>query len=298
MVPLVCMGSMKVIDFYSGIGGFRCALEERHQIVAAFDIDHAANRTYEYNYGYKPMTKDIMGLKVNDLAKLEAELWTMSPPCQPFCKLGNSRDLDDPRCRSFIHLMTMAKELRPAAVLIENVPGFVGTAAYELWCTVMNELGYYLGEAVLNPLTFGIPNHRERWFGLAAWKPLTISEPPVVKPKTLTEYLEDAVNPELYLDSDTIARFGGGFDLVSAESSISSCFIGGYGRLYVRSGSYLKTHAGIRRLSPEEIAKLHHFPATFRFPDFLSYPKRYKLIGNSLNVRVAKHVAASLQAMD
>jgi site-specific DNA-cytosine methylase len=67
----------------------------------------------------------------------------------------------------------------------------------------------------------------------------------------------------------------------------SACFIGGYGRRYVGSGSFLKTDRGIRRFSPSEVARLHGLPEGFRFPEELPLEVRYRLLGNSLSIPVA-----------
>lgn len=43
---------------------------------------------------------------------------------------------------------------------------------------------------------------------------------------------------------------------------------------------------GIRYFTPLEIAQLHSFPSTFKFPDHLSVKQCYQLLGNSLSVVV------------
>lgn len=46
---------------------------------------------------------------------MKLNLLTMSPPCQPFSRLGLKRDLNDNRCDSFRHLM---KQLPLYVILI------------------------------------------------------------------------------------------------------------------------------------------------------------------------------------
>ena len=42
----------------------------------------------------------------------------------------------------------------------------------------------------------------------------------------------------------------------------------------------------LRYFNPMEVARLHCYPLHFQFPDDMTLKQRYKLLGNSLNVRV------------
>ena len=57
-------------------------------------------------------------------AWLQADLWMMSPPCQPFTCIGLQRDAADPRSNSLLHLVKLlSDELArpPRALFVENV---------------------------------------------------------------------------------------------------------------------------------------------------------------------------------
>ncbi|CAM9483784.1 unnamed protein product, partial [Sphacelaria rigidula] len=56
-----------------------------------------------------------------------------SPPCQPFCRVGNQMDTEDPRSRSFLHLLSLLETiaLPPSHVFLENVRGFEGSKTHE-----------------------------------------------------------------------------------------------------------------------------------------------------------------------
>ena len=77
---------------------------------------------------------------------------------------------------------------------------------------------------------------------------------------------------------------------MSADDTRSACFIGGYGRRFVGSGSFLKTERGVRRFSPAEVARLLGLPEGFRFPEALPLEARYRLLGNGLSIPVAAWV--------
>ena len=69
---------------------------------------------------------------MDDLSKHNADVWLMSPPCQPYTVLNeNAKGHTDPRATSFHHLFfTLLPQLQPQYILIENVAGF--KACYEL----------------------------------------------------------------------------------------------------------------------------------------------------------------------
>ena len=45
---------MRVLELFSGLGGWRCALRNRGQVVAAYDVSEVANATYVMNHGEAP----------------------------------------------------------------------------------------------------------------------------------------------------------------------------------------------------------------------------------------------------
>ena len=83
---------LRMVEFFSGIGGMRMAAEQalgvqqggRRIHCRAFDISLHANRTYEKNFpNEKVTTRLVEHIKPSELDG-KADLWTMSPPCQPF----------------------------------------------------------------------------------------------------------------------------------------------------------------------------------------------------------------------
>jgi DNA (cytosine-5)-methyltransferase 1/tRNA (cytosine38-C5)-methyltransferase len=111
---------------------------------------------------------------------------------------------------------------------------------------------------------------------------------PSLEPRPISCFLDSIEDESLYLSDEIIAKHGPGLDLVTPESSRSSCFIGGYGKRFVGGGSFLQTQTGVRRFSPMEISRMLGYPPDFRFPPGLSLNNQYKLLGNGLNIVVAK----------
>jgi len=185
LVLLACQprsALLPVIEFYSGIGGMRAALQEcQHgaawEVVKAIDVNEKANTVYKHawrenstgNCG-ESACKGIEHLTSEDLNGA-ARLWTMSPPCQPFCAQGHRRDAEDTRSRSFLHLMHLLPTLEapPEHLLLENVPNFEGSQCHAVALEALKQGGFtYVCEAALSPRDLGLPNTRSRYFLLAS----------------------------------------------------------------------------------------------------------------------------------
>lgn len=87
------------------------------------------------------MQADISKLSATDLAQLKADIWLLSPSCQPYTVLNPlAKGAEDPRAKSFIHLVEdvlfeltkMGQE--PRYMLIENVAGFEVSRATSVFC--------------------------------------------------------------------------------------------------------------------------------------------------------------------
>jgi hypothetical protein len=122
-------------------------------VVGAFDWDQTACAVYTANHGpdvaRRVRTKtssplriprlnfifyckvDIGTLDADALEPLNANLWLLSPACQPYTVLNpRAKGAADPRARSFLHLVEEVlpaladRGAAPARLLVENVAGF------------------------------------------------------------------------------------------------------------------------------------------------------------------------------
>lgn len=285
---------LKAIEFFSGIGGWRYAMGDRGRVVRAYDISPAANDTYALNHGDRPWDREIASLDPEQIRALGADTWLMSPPCQPFCRMGNRQGLEDLRSKAFLHLMKLMSLVPPDHLLLENVAGFLGSDAHELLTGQMRAAGLHWREYELCPTQFGIPNLRPRVYLVASRRPLADRPLPRVETLPLEAFLEPLEDESLYLKAAEHTKHGPGLAMVNSESLSSACFIGGYGKRFVGSGPFLRTPQGIRRFSPQEISRLLGLPPEFQFPDHIGRTKRYKLLGNGLSIPVARFATTLL----
>ena len=128
---------MRVFEFFSGIGGMRLSLQSAIETsgafgtpppqlqFTAFDTSDIVNQCYRHNFpGEMVKQVNIESIKVENLDG-KAEIWTMSPPCQPFTTTANSKrlDVEDKRNKAFMYLMKMLEsiETKPTWIFFENV---------------------------------------------------------------------------------------------------------------------------------------------------------------------------------
>ncbi|MCE1204075.1 MAG: DNA cytosine methyltransferase [Holophagaceae bacterium] len=278
---------MRVLELFSGLGGWRIALRDRGRVSAAYDIHEAANATYALNHGEVPKARELATVPLAELAAHRADTWLMSPPCQPFCRMGNHQGLEDRRSGAFLHLMEIFRQAPPDHLVLENVAGFLGSDAHALLSERIRAHGLHQLDLQACSSHFGLPNQRPRVFIVASRKPLKALPPPQPQPQPIAAFLDAVEEEALYLRAPQEIRHHQGLDLVEAGDRRSACFIGGYGRRFVGSGSFLKTERGVRRFSPTEVARLLGLPEGFQFPEGLPLEARYRLLGNGLSIPVA-----------
>eukprot|EP00929_Paragymnodinium_shiwhaense_P011197 TRINITY_DN11669_c0_g1_i3.p1 TRINITY_DN11669_c0_g1~~TRINITY_DN11669_c0_g1_i3.p1 ORF type:complete len:446 (-),score=87.67 TRINITY_DN11669_c0_g1_i3:378-1715(-) len=95
----------------------------------------------------------------------------MSPPCQPFSTTNEAKQLglQDKRCAALDHLCATITKLTepPRWIALENVKGFYGSDACEKWQNALTSAGYTWRPFLLDLASFGVPNHRTRYYLLA-----------------------------------------------------------------------------------------------------------------------------------
>ncbi|KAK9807411.1 hypothetical protein WJX73_001977 [Symbiochloris irregularis] len=163
---------LRALEFYSGIGGMHYALQSvvsSTQVAAAFEISDVANDVYELNFGFRPCQGNIQTVSAKKLDALAAQLWLLSPPCQPYTRRGLKLDAQDPRAASFLHLLSLLETMQrpPDYLLVENVVGFETSETRSIMTSKLARLDFDIEEFVLSPLQLGIPYSRPRYFCLA-----------------------------------------------------------------------------------------------------------------------------------
>uniref|UniRef100_A0A3B1KKA7 tRNA (cytosine(38)-C(5))-methyltransferase n=1 Tax=Astyanax mexicanus TaxID=7994 RepID=A0A3B1KKA7_ASTMX len=151
------MEQLRVLELYSGIGGMHYALTESSvpaEVVAAVDVNTTANEIYKHNFpNTLLLPKTIEGMTLNDFNKLDFDMILMSPPCQPFTRIGLQGDVSDPRTKSFLYILELLPRLNklPRFILLENVKGFETSSARDALIKTLKECEYSFQELMVSP---------------------------------------------------------------------------------------------------------------------------------------------------
>ncbi|PRQ26809.1 putative tRNA (cytosine(38)-C(5))-methyltransferase [Rosa chinensis] len=168
----------RVLEFYSGIGGMRYSLMKagvNANVVEAFDINDTANDVYQHNFGHRPYQGNIQSLTAADLDRYGANVWLLSPPCQPYTRQGLQKQSGDARAFSFLQILELIPHTSqpPIMLFVENVVGFETSDTHGKMIEILRRSDFVTQEFILSPLQFGVPYSRPRYFCLAKRKPST-----------------------------------------------------------------------------------------------------------------------------
>ena len=164
--------ALTAIDVFSGAGGLTVGLKRAgFRVVAAVEIDPHSFSTYKANHPeVSCLMQDIgtvSGAALLDLAGTDRiDLLAGCPPCQGFTSLtAKYRGKEDPRNELVFQMARLAEELRPRAIMMENVPGLTrkGRPLRDRLCSQLVALDYRLTEGVLQVADYGVPQLRRRF---------------------------------------------------------------------------------------------------------------------------------------
>jgi DNA (cytosine-5)-methyltransferase 1 len=296
--------SIKFIDLFCGIGGFRFAANRsfkklgiKGECVFSSDIDIPAQESYEANFGRRP-TGDITKVAASDIA--DFDLLFGGFPCQSFSIIGKREGFaDKTRGTLFFEIARILKEKRPRAFVLENVKQLTthddGRTIQTIINTLRDELGYHVDYRVLNALDYGLPQKRERVVIVGSTVPFVMQWPePVKKGKTLTDILEKEVDPKHFASPEIVAKRkqmhqSEFYPAIWHENKAGNISSYPYS-CALRAGAsynYLLVN-GERRLTPREMLRLQGFPDSFKI--VVSDCQARKQAGNAVPVDMIKLV--------
>ncbi len=307
----------KFIDLFAGLGGFRLALESLGaKCVYSNEWDPHAQKVYADNFGHIP-EGDIT--KVDEKTIPNHDILCAGFPCQAFSISGKQRGFEDSRGTLFFDVARIVKEKKPKIVFMENVKNFAthdGGKTLSVVKSTMEELGYTFYQKVLNSVTYGMPQKRERIYMVCFRNDLDINTFKFPKPFKLTRYVNDfllkdeTIVESLYIDrpdtyyNDTednkysdkpirlgIVNKGGQGERIYSTKGIAITLSAHGGGAFAKTGGYL-VNGRPRKLHPRECARLMGFPDSYKISS--SFNQAYKQFGNSVVIDVLQYIAIEI----
>jgi DNA (cytosine-5)-methyltransferase 1 len=161
--------SYRVLDLFSGIGGFSLGLEatKRFETVAFCEIEDYPKRVLAKRWPDIPCHPDVTKLKGGDVGRVD--LITGGFPCQDLSATGLMRGIgEDTRSGLFREMLRLAEECGRPIILFENVSRLLsgpkenkGEWFYNfLWS--LAQIGYDAEWFCISAASVGAPHLRER----------------------------------------------------------------------------------------------------------------------------------------
>lgn len=159
------MRKLRVLDLFSGIGGFSLGLERSggFETVAFCEIEPFPRRVLAKHWPNVPIFEDIRKLKGNDIGPVDVICGGY--PCQPFSTAGKRKGQADDR-HLWPEFRRLVAELRPTWVIGENVAGHISMGLDDVLADLEAE-GYTARTFVIPACAVGASHRRDRVWTVA-----------------------------------------------------------------------------------------------------------------------------------
>lgn len=325
---------MKIIDLFSGIGGFSLGFQRAgYEFTEHYfsEIDKHAIANYKNNFPHAKNLGDITTIQPADIAG--ADIITFGSPCQDFSLAGRREGLKGAKSSLIQHAIALIADIRPSVFIWENVKGaFSSNARADFWAIIQafaNLGGYRLEWQLLNT-SWVLPQNRERIYVIGHLAGRSISG---VFPITEDDCLfTTKTQSQSQAQISTTIKANGNMnadDTYIIPKTASTLTGGGHsGGLHsdmtvirqlprgknkgadlticptISSNAFQENNllCGIRRLTEIECERLQGFPDNWtQYGNYngrkrrISKTQRYKLIGNAVTVDIVELIAKRLK---
>lgn len=325
---------MKIIDLFSGIGGFSLAFQRAgYQFTEHYfsEIDKHAIANYKNNFPHAKNLGDITTIQPADIAG--ADIITFGSPCQDFSLAGRREGLKGNKSSLIKKAIALIADIRPSVFIWENVNGaFSSNAREDFWAILkaFAKLGNYTIEWQLLNTSWVLPQNRERLYLIGHLAGRSISG---VFPITEDDCLfTTKTQSQSQAQISTTIKANGNMnadDTYIIPKTASTLTGGGHsGGLHsdmtviqqrsrgknkgadlticptISSNAFQENNllCGVRRLTEIECERLQGFPDNWtQYGNYngrkrrISKTQRYKLIGNAVTVDIVELIAKRLK---
>ncbi|RAU23939.1 DNA (cytosine-5-)-methyltransferase [Paramagnetospirillum kuznetsovii] len=305
---------MDSVEICAGAGGQALGLEMAgFDHVALVEIEKPAQDTLRANRPSWNVVENGDVCQFSGIPYRGIDLLAGGVPCPPFSKAGKQLGGNDSR-DLFPEAIRLVDEIRPRAVMLENVRGFLDTC-FDSYRTelvrVLRTLGYQAEWRLLNASDYGVPQLRPRVAFVALQSDMadrfSWPIPSQATPSTVGEILHDLMASRGWCGADNWKRIAcdiaptlvggskkhGGPDLgpTRAKRAWAALGVDGMGLADQAPDS---DFVGMPRLTVRMAARLQGFPDDWNFVGRKT--AAYRQVGNAFPPPVARAVGQQIHA--
>ena len=324
---------MKIIDLFSGIGGFALGFQQAGYLFTEHyfsEINKKAIANYKHNFPNAKYLGNIKTIQPADLAG--ADIITFGSPCQDFSMAGRRAGLSGAKSSLIEYAIALIACVRPSVFIWENVKGVLSSnTGADLWeiINALTNIGVSTIEWQLLNTSWVLPQNRERLYlighlaGRSAPGVFPITEDDCL-PTTKTQSQSQAqisttlkANGNMNADDTYIIpkkaatlTAGGKSGGLHSDMTVIRQLPRGKNKgadlkicPTISSNAFQENNllCGVRRLTEIECERLQGFPDNWtQYGNYkgkikrISKTNRYKLIGNAVTVDIVELIAKRL----
>ena len=325
---------MKIIDLFSGIGGFSLGFQRAgYQFTEHYfsEIDKHAIANYKHNFPHAKYIGDITSIHGGDFTDID--IITFGSPCQDFSLAGRREGLKGNKSSLIKKAIALIACVRPSVFIWENVKGaFSSNAGADFWAILQafaNIGGYRLEWQLLNT-SWLLPQNRQRIYLVGHLAGRSI---PGVFPIREDDFLSTTKTQsqsqmqisgtikangnmnadDTYIIPKTASTLTGGGHSGGLHSDMTVIQQRSRGKNKgadlkicptISSNAFQENNllCGVRRLTEIECERLQGFPDNWtQYGNYdgtikpIAKTQRYKLIGNAVTVDIVELIAKRLK---
>lgn len=283
---------MKVAGLFAGIGGLELGLHDSGHSTELFcEIKPEAAAVLRARFHGVPIAPDITQLKA---LPADVEIVTAGFPCQDLSQAGRTSGLEGENSGLVYEVLRLLKRRRVPWVILENVPFMLqlngGHAMREI-LQMFEDLGYRWAYRVVDSLSFGLPQRRERVFLVASDEGLPeeillADDAPMQRPETDLGRLAHG-----FYWTEGTSGLGWAVDAVPTLKNGSTIGIPSPPAILLPNGQIVKPDI-------RDAERMQGFDSDWTLPaaEVARSSSRWSLVGSAVSVPVSRWIGARLMS--